>query len=170
MNLAYKKNKKKSFGIWEGPPPHVGKNSQIISFFLFDSVPNSNFFEGIDQYWMSMVLFNLLQWLFQNESPLVWPLLAYTVYNPPIQRTLTRLYQEIAPPYQPPPSPIFSVMENWIFDNFWYDLLRIMEKTKITSIMYQPSNNKSLLLYSLPDIFQHLCVCQLFSILAAGAI
>ena len=22
------------------PPPHVGKNSQIISFFLFDSVPN----------------------------------------------------------------------------------------------------------------------------------
>ena len=30
----------KSFGIWEDPPPHVGKNSQIISFFLFDSVPN----------------------------------------------------------------------------------------------------------------------------------
>ena len=24
----------KSFGIWEDPPPHVGKNSQIISFFF----------------------------------------------------------------------------------------------------------------------------------------
>ena len=31
----------KSFGIWEDPPPHVGKNSQIISFFLLESVPKS---------------------------------------------------------------------------------------------------------------------------------
>ena len=31
----------KSFGIWEDPPfPHVGKNSQIISFFFYESVPN----------------------------------------------------------------------------------------------------------------------------------
>ena len=29
----------KSFGIWEDPPPHVGKNSQIISFFFNESVP-----------------------------------------------------------------------------------------------------------------------------------
>ena len=58
---------------------------------------------------MSMVLFNFLQWLFQNESPLVWPLLAYTVYNPPIQRTLTRLYQEIAPTLPTAPLPKFSL-------------------------------------------------------------
>ena len=29
----------KSFGIWEDPPPHVGKNSQIISFFFLRAYP-----------------------------------------------------------------------------------------------------------------------------------
>ena len=42
MNLAYKKilgkfTKVLGFGK---TPPHVGKDSQIISFFSFDSVPN----------------------------------------------------------------------------------------------------------------------------------
>ena len=43
MNLAYKKilgKFTKVLGFGKTPPPHVGKNSQIISFFLFDSVPN----------------------------------------------------------------------------------------------------------------------------------
>ena len=42
MNLAYKKilgKFTKVLGFGKTPPPHVGKNSQIISFFLFDSVP-----------------------------------------------------------------------------------------------------------------------------------
>ena len=30
----------KVLGFGKTPPPHVGKNSQIISFFFFDSVPN----------------------------------------------------------------------------------------------------------------------------------
>ena len=45
MNLAYKKilgkfTKVLGFGK---TPPHVGKNSQIISFFFFESVPNLSF-------------------------------------------------------------------------------------------------------------------------------
>ena len=44
MNLAYKKilgkfTKVLGFGK---TPPHVGKNSQIISFFFFESVPNED--------------------------------------------------------------------------------------------------------------------------------
>ena len=44
MNLAYKKilgkfTKVLGFGK---TPPHVGKISQIISFFLFESVPNNH--------------------------------------------------------------------------------------------------------------------------------
>ena len=50
MNLAYKKilgkfTKVLGFGK---TPPHVGKNSQMISFFLFDSVPkktHTSFFQ-----------------------------------------------------------------------------------------------------------------------------
>ena len=48
MNLAYKKilgkfTKVLGFGK---PPPHVGKDSQIISFFSFDSVPKWQYFYG----------------------------------------------------------------------------------------------------------------------------
>ena len=42
MNLAYKKilgKFTKVLGFGKTPPPHVGKDSQIISFFSFDSVP-----------------------------------------------------------------------------------------------------------------------------------
>ena len=43
MNLAYKKIlgkfTKKVLGFGK-TPPHIGKNSQIISFFFFESVPN----------------------------------------------------------------------------------------------------------------------------------
>ena len=34
----------KSLGIWEDPLPHVGKNSQIISFF-YESVPKDSLIE-----------------------------------------------------------------------------------------------------------------------------
>ena len=43
MNLAYKKilgKFTKVLGFGKTPPPHVGKISQIMSFFLFESVPN----------------------------------------------------------------------------------------------------------------------------------
>ena len=30
----------KVLGIGKTPPPHIGKNSQIIPYFLFESVPN----------------------------------------------------------------------------------------------------------------------------------
>ena len=33
MNLAYKNLANKSFGIWEDPPPQLGKNPQKIRFF-----------------------------------------------------------------------------------------------------------------------------------------
>ena len=42
MNLAYKKilgKFTKVLGFGKTPPPHVGKNSQIVSFFLFENVP-----------------------------------------------------------------------------------------------------------------------------------
>ena len=48
MNLAYKKilgKFTKGFGFGKTPPPHVGKNSQIISFF-FESVPNNSTFSA----------------------------------------------------------------------------------------------------------------------------
>ena len=41
MNLAYKKYlvNLQNFEIWENPPPPVRKDSQIMSFFSFDSEP-----------------------------------------------------------------------------------------------------------------------------------
>ena len=43
-NLAYKKilgKFTKVLGFRKTPPPHVGKNSQIISFFFVESIPNA---------------------------------------------------------------------------------------------------------------------------------
>ena len=65
----------KSFGIWEDPPPHVGKNSQIISFFFYESVPQ--YHHVAEKEWCQKLLIQQLlrpcraqrpQWLFSCLS------------------------------------------------------------------------------------------------------
>ena len=56
MNLAHKKilgKFTKVLGFGKTSPPHVGKNSQIISFFFFESVPYIKFSLKIFTTWCS---------------------------------------------------------------------------------------------------------------------
>ena len=53
----------KSFGNWEDPPPHVWKNSQIMSYFFSESVPYARVFFGDESYpWPKVV------WWHQNQE------------------------------------------------------------------------------------------------------
>ena len=70
MNLAYKKilgKFTKVLGFGKTPPPHVGKNSQIISFFFSENVPyfHSFFRYNIDSsdYEIKELIFDQKNWL-----------------------------------------------------------------------------------------------------------